>query len=90
MKEALVRETIRIKPSTKMQLEREACKLGIPKSEYERMKLESPLKPRAIMKRKQCIEKVQRTEMKNQVRDYMKSHNCDDELACMLQNVLKI
>ena len=54
-----------------------------------RMKLESPLKPRALQKRELCIEKVQRIEMKNQVRDYMKKNECDNALIRLLQNVLE-
>ena len=53
------------------------------------MKLESPLKPRALQKRELCIEKVQRIEMKNQVRDYMKKNECDNALIRLLQNVLE-
>lgn len=82
------RETIRISSSTKQRLEQEARKVGLGKSEYERMKLESPLKPHAIQKREMCIEKVQRIEMKNQIRDYMKNHQCDDALMMLLQKML--
>lgn len=89
MEEKMERETIRIKKSTKKQLEQEARKLGLNKSEYMRMKLESPLKPRALQKRELCIEKVQRIEMKNQVRDYMKKNECDNALIRLLQNVLE-
>ena len=89
MEEKMERETIRIKKSTKKQLEQEARKLGLNESEYMRRKLESPLKPRALQKRELCIEKVQRIEMKNQVRDYMKKNECDNALIRLLQNVLE-
>ena len=57
MKDLMVNESVKIKKTTKIQLENEAAKRGISKSEYERMKLESPLQPREMQKRERIRER---------------------------------
>ena len=88
MKEQKVSVSIRINKSTKKKLETEAQMHGLSVSEYERMKLESSLKPREMKKRERCVETVRKIEIQNQVRDYMKTHKCDDELDLLFRSIL--
>lgn len=88
MKDHMVNESVKIKKSTKIQLENEAAKRGISKSEYERMKLESPLQPREMQKRERIRERQLIIDHDNRIMDYIKYKNLDEEVSMLLQSLL--
>lgn len=88
MKDLMVNESVKIKKSTKIQLKNEAAKRGISKSEYERMKLESPLQPREMQKRERIRERQLIIDHDNKIMDYIKYKNLDEKVNMLLQSLL--